>query len=664
MKTFLFILFLIAPTTLRAQSASPFLAGLEAFENHHYSTAEKNFKKVLLESPALKDYSSYFLARTLNAQNKNTESLNYLPLPKKQNRKIEQDIFWEHLETLLALKKWDELNLLLTKHQKETIKNDSEQSRIKFVKIKMFRSQNKSAEAIKLEKDLLINHPGSSYEPFLKTKLTREEQKKRALAFINAGLPKQALTIYDELKMAGENIDEEIAHATFKARDYTKASELYEQLGNNNKQLGTSYGRSDQFNKALEYYQKILKKNNHGREAELARYKIAFIYFDSGQYEKSYTAFDNLINSKQKYKLQESKEYRLWAGYLLKKYEWFINELAALEKKTKDKMEVQKILYWKARALEEQGKKIEAKNIYKNLSNLKPTGYYTALSLQRLKDKSLAPDVLVNTENLSFIPEYEKAPLPSDWMRNLPANHPAFTAVDLANAGLTLYAYQESNVAPLDNLELTDKIDYWQTCQNFTRIMGVGLTTLKVEPPTHLKYHYWTLAYPLAYRSYVEIFSDNVGLDKNITWAIMREESAFKPTTVSSADARGLMQIIPQTGIEITEALQKSFHPDDLNKPEVAIELGTWYLKQRMDEFKNHLPYAIASYNAGPEAVARWQKWGDELPPDLFIELIPYDETRNYVKKVLRSYWVYEALYRSLSALDIPSKTSKSYLSN
>lgn len=642
---FIIVFLLVVPTIVYAQSASPFLSGIEDLENHHYLSAEKNLKKALTESPNLKEYTSYFLAKALNSQGKNTEALEYLSLPTKSTKKIDQDIFWEYSDTLLALKKWDPLNLLLKKHQKEAVKNTAEQSRIQFTKIKIATAQKKNTEVVALEKDLLINHPGSPYEKLIKTKLTIEEQKKRALAFIEAGLPKQALEIYADLASTGEKIDEEIAHATFKARDYKKASELYEQLNNNNKQLGISYGRSDQFEKALEYYEKTLKTNSHGQAHDFARYKIAFLYFDSGQYEKAFTFFQELINSKQKYKLKEAKEYRLWAGYLLKKYDWFIDELMSLEKTTKDKIIYQKIFYWKARALEEQGKKAEAKNIYKHLSNLKPFSYYTSLALQRLHDKSLVPHTLIKTENLLFIPEQKKTPLPTDWFRNLPLQHPAFKAIDLANAGLALYAYEESNQIDLDDFILTDKIDYWQTCQNFTRIMGVGLTALKVEPPTHLKYYYWTLAYPLAYRGYVEHFSENVGLDKNITWAIMREESAFKPTIVSSADARGLMQIIPQTGIEISDSLEKIFHPDDLNNPEIAIELGTEYLKQLTNYFDDHLPYAIASYNAGPEAVERWRKWGDSLEPDLFIELIPYNETRNYVKKVLQSYWTYHALY-------------------
>ena len=85
-----------------------------------------------------------------------------------------------------------------------------------------------------------------------------------------------------------------------------------------------------------------------------------------------------------------------------------------------------------------------------------------------------------------------------------------------------------------------------------------------------------------------------------------------------------------------------------LINPWIAIELGVWYLKQRTNQFNDNLVYAIASYNAGPEAVERWKKWGNKLPPDLFIELIPYDETRDYVKKVLRSYWVYRKLYVQL----------------
>ncbi|MFP2897942.1 lytic transglycosylase domain-containing protein [Corallococcus sp. 4LFB] len=134
-------------------------------------------------------------------------------------------------------------------------------------------------------------------------------------------------------------------------------------------------------------------------------------------------------------------------------------------------------------------------------------------------------------------------------------------------------------------------------------------------------------------------------LDPFLVWAIMRRESAFRPEVMSAADARGLMQIIPPTATEIAQKMaEPAPAPGDLFAPERNIRYGAWYLAQLMKRFA-HPALAAAAYNAGPKAAVRWTQERGTLPLDLFVESIPYRETRGYVKQVVADLYLYHRFY-------------------
>lgn len=153
--------------------------------------------------------------------------------------------------------------------------------------------------------------------------------------------------------------------------------------------------------------------------------------------------------------------------------------------------------------------------------------------------------------------------------------------------------------------------------------------------------------YPKAFASAVEAAATRHEVEKHLVWAIMRRESAFRPEVASFADARGLMQIIPPTGRAIAEKLSEPKpNPAELFAPDLNIRYGAWYLSQLMKRFA-HPVLAAAAYNAGPKAVAKWAKEKGELPLDLFVEEIPFKETRGYVKQVVADLYLYRAFYGS-----------------
>jgi len=151
--------------------------------------------------------------------------------------------------------------------------------------------------------------------------------------------------------------------------------------------------------------------------------------------------------------------------------------------------------------------------------------------------------------------------------------------------------------------------------------------------------------YPVHFEEYVFPLAANHGLDPRLIWAVIREESRFHSRARSPAGAMGLMQIMPATGEWIWEKRREGKGRIDLTDPEINIFMGIWYVKYLLDMYDGSLPLAIAGYNAGPGRVKRWIR---ELPcddVDLFIESIPFQETRRYVQKVLGSYTLYCALY-------------------
>jgi soluble lytic murein transglycosylase len=126
----------------------------------------------------------------------------------------------------------------------------------------------------------------------------------------------------------------------------------------------------------------------------------------------------------------------------------------------------------------------------------------------------------------------------------------------------------------------------------------------------------------------------------------MREESGYRPRVLSTSGARGLLQIMIPTGERLARSLgEEGFEADDLFVPSTNIRLGAHYLGQLSRRFDGRLSASIASYNAGPEAVAGWLGVDAPSEDDEWVEAIPYDQTRGYVKRVLRSMHVYRLLY-------------------
>ncbi|MGM0556507.1 MAG: transglycosylase SLT domain-containing protein [Myxococcota bacterium] len=184
------------------------------------------------------------------------------------------------------------------------------------------------------------------------------------------------------------------------------------------------------------------------------------------------------------------------------------------------------------------------------------------------------------------------------------------------------------------------------------------------KSPTGEMRYKWMQAYPRAFPKRIIREATDNGMNPYLMWAIMTVESSFNPDSISPADAIGLMQVIPRTGIKVAEMLgDEDFGPYDLINEDVAIQHGAHYYSKLVEKFRGQELLAIAGYNGGPHRVATWMdKRGDGMPMDEFVEEIPFNEARGYTKKVIRFLALYLRIYEGVEELYIGQDMRTDYL--
>ncbi|MFN7349817.1 MAG: transglycosylase SLT domain-containing protein [Dolichospermum sp.] len=156
---------------------------------------------------------------------------------------------------------------------------------------------------------------------------------------------------------------------------------------------------------------------------------------------------------------------------------------------------------------------------------------------------------------------------------------------------------------------------------------------------------YWQARYPFPYFQEIEKWSISRQLNPLLVTALMRQESRFQTKIKSPVGATGLMQVMPSTAAWIAPQMNADIKKINLENANDNIMLGTWYLDYTHRQYNNNSMLAIASYNAGPGNVAKWLQTIPKRDPDEFVEEIPFDETKNYVRQVFGNYWNYLRLY-------------------
>ncbi len=320
-----------------------------------------------------------------------------------------------------------------------------------------------------------------------------------------------------------------------------------------------------------------------------------------------------------------------------------------------DAYEHARATYWLARINSEKGPEggSAAVALWEELVRRYPVDWYGLLSRARLsRARGAASDALPAPvpSGGDTAPVLEAGPLPGD---------PHFAAaLRLLRIGLGEEAAEELraiDLAPLRALPdgrapiftvaaLLDRAGDHRSAHWILKTDGKAV--LRAAPAGE-SLRLWRIAYPVAFRDEVVRWAKPAGVPPELLQALMREESALDPSVISAAGAIGLTQLMPSTASAVARRLgMGSITATSLTDPGPNIRIGAAYLGELLARYGRQPALALAAYNAGGGAVGRWLEARGELELDEFVEEIPIDETRGYVKRVLRTF----AAYRLLSA--------------
>lgn len=405
----------------------------------------------------------------------------------------------------------------------------------------------------------------------------------------------------------------------------------------------------------------------------------------------------------------KSKEYddltwlRAWCYYLDKDYEKAHAHLTENAAWTRDKA---KNFYWLARAEWERGNQLQALEYYRELAAPVLQGkffnYYNYISRLRFEaNKSLAVSDLMRSQLSTIksgkgqflLPDEEANPLElADTYNNYMALAEATDqgSIQLINQEnsvlestetegikiesseqlkselawadeLTKWGYRDLAKWHLYEVEknLKSKSDaiplaqYYLENQHYNRAV---LLMQKVTNTSSKKLNLvdeevlWKSLFPKAFEDKIKQESKNQKIPQYLLWSIMKAETQFKTDAISPVGAVGLMQFMPYTSKKVAGVIRDDFDANKLFDAPVAIRYGASYLKKLSNELGDQMHLVAAAYNGGPHRVKLWlrnlKEEGDEnIDNDAFIEHIPFNETRTYVKRVINFYLAYQTLY-------------------
>jgi hypothetical protein len=202
----------------------------------------------------------------------------------------------------------------------------------------------------------------------------------------------------------------------------------------------------------------------------------------------------------------------------------------------------------------------------------------------------------------------------------------------------------ELNPSDLNLLKIIESLIYFRQnhfFQAFAKFRSNFKTIESVRLPNFLS----GIFFPRPYSDLITAYSKEQLVDPCLVQALIREESFFQADSISPAKAYGLMQLLHSTAREVARNSDLKIKVKDLYDPEINIRLGLDYLKTLLDKYDGRLYLALAAYNAGPERVDEWLADFPNADEEEFIEMIPFSDTRNYVKNILRNYFFYRYYY-------------------
>jgi soluble lytic murein transglycosylase len=319
--------------------------------------------------------------------------------------------------------------------------------------------------------------------------------------------------------------------------------------------------------------------------------------------------------------VDNDKTLRMWRlKAALRQGEWSTARyfLASLSEEEQDS---ERWRYWRARILEQTDEKDESMALYRTLS--RERGYYGFLAADRI-----GAEYSMGHRSVKVAEKEKRAMVQRPGM---------VVARELYTTGDTTGARRQWNwmIKRMNKSELKISAVIAQQWGWHDRAIYT------VNRSKH--YDDLDLRFPVLYRDMVETNAERTGIDTSWIYGVMRQESAFVQDARSPVGALGLMQLMPRTGRQVGRKLKMRIRSQSsILKVENNLMLGSSYLKTVLDTNKGNQMLATASYNAGPHRVRRWLPEENNIAGDIWIETIPFDETRKYVKNVLGFTAIYD----------------------
>jgi len=388
----------------------------------------------------------------------------------------------------------------------------------------------------------------------------------------------------------------------------------------------------DQNSAAEERFLRVRRNYPASPNAAEALYAIARIELDAGNTEESVHDFDRLAHDYPGTPLAHEARWRIgWIRYGQGRWQEAAQAFATLARSEGADGGADAI-YWEARALEHAGQTSSARDLYRELLERAPASYYAYWAQQRL---GAPPNDRSPSSVSAATPRIGAPPGGANDYHLVRAR--ALQAAGVRSLALhELRAFEHQNAA--DTERLTFLVNTYPAADGYRDAIRVQK---QIGSPSAEQ------LYPLAYWPQITVRTRADSIDPLLILALMRQESMFDSEALSPAGARGLMQLMPRTAAATANDLGRPFHAEELDDPDVNITLGVAHFDSLLRRYQGDRLKALAAYNGGPDAVAKWERRFGYLEPDEFVESITYRETRDYVKRVVANYRRYQQLYGS-----------------
>jgi soluble lytic murein transglycosylase-like protein/tetratricopeptide (TPR) repeat protein len=408
---------------------------------------------------------------------------------------------------------------------------------------------------------------------------------------------------------------------------------------------------------AIEAYLEFAREFPRNRLAAAAVWKSAWIYEEQKKTEDAMRLYQRLRQKKPHNPFQKEAYFREgFSLYRLGKYKEADQIFSQIRFKKWPDIHINRAQYWSSICRDKQKDGVTARRLRMDLARKMWDDYYTMKSYLLHKTE-------MDTSSEQMRKLKENLQRSSSYIDGYASLTPLFAEAFLARRLLgEKYSQIVSSYIDL-NIESQNE---WIALAEIFKKLGKHGKAYRVFD--HINKQYYPNVsffdkvfilkerFPKAYEHAVGAYSLKYGIEKELIWAVMKQESAFQYNALSKADAWGLMQLIPETAKNVAKVSKlKLRNASQLFQPEINVRLGTVYLKQLNQKFKGRKECLLAAYNAGPDRAKRWKKIHGSDETDVFIENIEFTETRGYVRKVMKNYWAYQLLYNDFKINKPPS---------